>query len=427
MMNADKSDTPSQFVTFIQKFTQSQSLDGMVLIFSALLAFIWANSPWSSQYFALKETPLGIRLGASALEKPLALWVNDGLMAIFFFLVGLEIKRERLLGELSNLRNAILTILAAVGGMIVPAAIYATVNWGRPGIQGWGVPMATDIAFALGVLSLLGNRVTPSLKVFLTALAIIDDLGAVLIIALFYTADLHWLSLLYSLGVLAAAFTYARAGGRTGWVFALLGVVMWYFMLKSGVHPTVAGVLLAFAVPIRRKLGPNSLRSEFSNFQNQPFEDAEDAIERTETLLAGARSPLHRMERLLHPWVAFLVMPVFAFLNAGVDVTASGSALSPVAQGAFFGLILGKPIGVLSFSWLGVRLGWASLPSGSTWIAMAGTGLLAGIGFTMSLFIAGLAFEAPELLDQAKIGVLTASVLSAVVGLWLMSRATRPT
>lgn len=423
-MNPLKSDSAARFVGFIQKFIQSQSLGGIVLILSALVAFAWANSSWSSHYFAMREIPIGVRFGGPALEKSLALWVNDGLMAVFFFLVGLEIKREWLVGELSSLRNAVLTVMAAIGGMIIPAAIYAVMNWGKPGIGGWGVPMATDIAFALGILSLLGDRVQLPLKVFLTALAIIDDLGAVLIIALFYTADLHWLSLLYSMAVFTAAFTYARIGTGSGWVFGLLGVVMWYFMLKSGVHATVAGVLLAFSVPIRRKLEPTCLRSEWMKVQEQEVEDIEDVIQHLETFLENTRSPLHRIEHSLHPWVAFLVMPVFAFLNSGVNVAGGGTTLSPVVAGTFLGLALGKPIGVLGFSWLAVRLGWASLPGGSTWTAMAGAGFLAGIGFTMSLFIAALAFESPGLLDQAKIGILTASVLSAAIGLWLVRHAT---
>jgi NhaA family Na+:H+ antiporter len=364
----------------------------------------------------------GVGLGGWSLEKPLLLWINDGLMALFFFLVGLEIKREVSVGELTNPRDAALAVVAALGGVVVPATIYAAINWGGEGIGGWGVPMATDIAFALGVMALLGSRVPLSLKVFLTALAIVDDLVAVLVIALFYTDGVDLLSLTLSLGVLALAFAYGRRGGRSIRVLAALGVISWFFMLQSGVHATVAGVLFALVIPMRRKVAPEDLRDELrAGLERGKFEEVEAKVANLERVLEDAQSPLHRLEHSLHPWVAFLVMPVFALFNAGVSLAGGGLA-NPVALGVLLGLLAGKPVGVLGFSWLATRLGWASLPQGIGWGAMAGVGLLAGIGFTMSLFIGTLAFKGSELLDQAKLGILAASVVAAASGLALLAR-----
>lgn len=406
-----------------EEFVKSESAGGIALIGAAILAFAWANSPLSPSYFALQETYFGVGIGGFGLEKPLLLWVNDGLMALFFFLVGLEIKREVTVGELSEPRDAILAMVAAVGGVTVPAAIYAVINWGGQGIGGWGVPVATDIAFALGMMALLGDRVPLSLKVFLTALAIVDDLFAVLLIALFYTAEIGLGYLAVGLGVLALAFAYGRGGGRNLKVFALLGVVAWFFVLQSGVHATVAGVLLALTIPMKRKIAPEDLQDDLkANLENQSFEEVEVKAENLEKVLENAQSPLHRIEHSLHPWVAFLVLPVFALFNAGVALGGGGGVLNTVTVGVFLGLLVGKPVGVLLFSWLATRLGWASLPEGVSWPMMAGAGLLAGIGFTMSLFVGGLAFEEDGLLDQAKLGVISASVLAAGLGLTLLSR-----
>ena len=408
-----------------EKFVHSESAGGLSLIAAAIVAFIWANSPWAPGYFALREISFGIGFGDFNLEKPLLLWVNDGLMAFFFFLVGLEIKREILVGELSSPQDAFLAVAAALGGMVVPAAIYAAVNWGGEGINGWGIPMATDIAFALGMMALLGNRVPLSLKVFLTALAIVDDLGAVLVIALFYTEEINALNLLVTLGALGLAFAYGRFGGRNLKVLAFFGVVVWFFVLQSGIHATVAGVLLALATPMKRKIAPENLRDELkAGLEHGEFEEVEVKVANLERVLGNAQSPLHRLEHLLHPWVAFLILPIFALLNAGVDLGGGGGALTePIALGVVLGLLLGKPLGVLVFSWLAIKLGLASLPEGVDWGAMVGAGLLAGIGFTMSLFVGGLAFEgSDELLDQAKIGILAASVVAAVLGLALLGR-----
>ena len=401
-----------------QSFVRSESAGGILLIMAAVAAFVWANSPWAEGYEALKSTYFTVELGGEGLSKPLILWVNDGLMALFFLLVGLEIKRELLVGELSSPQAAALPIFAAVGGMVVPAGIYVLLQGGGPGLDGWGVPMATDIAFALGILSLLGPRVPVALKVFLTALAIVDDLGAVLVIALFYTADLSLGSLAVSILAWGAALLYGMLGGRKIPIFLALGLVVWFFMLKSGVHATVAGVLLAFAIPLQRDLEPRELSRKLGHmFQDRDFEQEVVEVEHLEHLVHRAHSPLHNLEHGLLPWSAFFIMPVFALFNAGFTLSPEASLTVPVALGAFLGLLVGKPIGVVLFSWLAVASGRAVLPERVTWGSIFGTGLLAGIGFTMSLFIGALAFsDAPELLDQVKMGVLSASVVAAVVG-----------
>ncbi|HLT01248.1 MAG TPA: Na+/H+ antiporter NhaA, partial [Geminicoccaceae bacterium] len=337
-----------------------------------------------------------------------------------------EIKRELLVGELAGWQRAALPAAGALGGMVVPALIYLGFNLEDPAIRGWGVPMATDIAFALGVLALLGRRVPLGLKVFLLALAIVDDLGAVLVIALFYTADLNGTALSISLLVWVAALAYGRIAGSRPLVFVLLGVVMWYFMYRSGVHATIAGVLMALSVPLRHRLSVEELQRELRALggERRGFEQVEVVIEHLEEVLNRAHSPLHSMEHALAPYVAFFVMPVFAFFNAGVALGGiEGGMLSSVSLGAFFGLLLGKPIGVTGFVFLAVASGLARLPSGATWPGMIGVGLLAGIGFTMSLFIANLAFPDPALLNQAKIGVLAASVVASLLGLAFLSRA----
>ena len=407
-----------RLLTPFQTFFRSESAGGVILIAAAVVAFLWANSPFAPSYQALKEAPFGIGLGGWGLEKPLLLWVNDGLMALFFLLVGLEIKRELLVGELKEPRAAALPIAAAVGGMAVPAGIYVALNWGGEGMSGWAIPMATDIAFALGVMALLGKRVPLGLKVALTALAIVDDLGAVLVIALFYTANLKPGYLGLALALWVAALLYGRLGGRRLTVFAVLGIVLWYGMLKSGVHATVAGVLLAFTLPMSRRLEPGEVKRHLADlFRGGDFEEQEVELEHLEDLVEGAQSPLHELEHSLLPWSAFFIMPVFALFNAGFRLSPEASFAAPVTLGAFLGLVLGKPLGVVLFSWLAVASGRAALPGGVGWTAVTGMGLLAGIGFTMSLFIAALGFPDPVLLDQAKLGVLSASVAAAVVGL----------
>ncbi len=415
--------TIKRILSPFEQFVHSESTGGVTLIFASIIAFAWANSPWAPWYLDLREIKFGIGLGGWSLEKPLLLWVNDGLMAFFFYLVGLEIKREVLVGELSEPRDATLAVVAAVGGMAVPASIYAAINWGGDGISGWGVPMATDIAFALGMMALLGDRVPLALKVFLTALAIVDDLGAVLIIALFYTSEISVPSLLVAAGALVLAFLYGRLGGRNLKVLAFIGLVVWFFVLQSGVHATVAGVLVALATPIRRKISPKNLRSELrAGLDQGEFEEVEVKVANLERVLGDAQSPLHRLEHLMHPWVAFLILPIFALFNAGVALGGWAGVTGPVTLGVLLGLLLGKPLGVLGFSWLATKTGIASLPDGVGWREMTGAGLLAGIGFTMSLFVGGLAFDGGGMLESAKLGILAASVISAILGLVVLSR-----
>lgn len=398
------------------RFVHSGSFAGLLLVCTAIIAFLWANSPWRESYFAAQHTYLALSLGDARLSLSLAHWINDGLMAVFFLLVGLEIKRELLIGELASRRRASLAVAAALGGMLVPAGLYAVLNAGHPGVSGWGIPMATDIAFALGILALLGSRIPLGLKVFLTALAIVDDLGAVLVIALFYTAGLN----LTFLGL--AALTWGLAllagwrGARSLKIYGVLGVLLWFFVLKSGLHATIAGVLLAFAVPIRRPQPLGDLtalaRSGRGEQLGAQLRDLEDLLER-------GQSPLHRLEHALHPFVTFLVLPVFALANAGV--TVAGSSFGPVSMGVLVGLLIGKPLGVVGGAWLAVKLRLATLPRHVTWGHLIGAGFLAGIGFTMSLFVSNLAFEEGALLTQAKLGILMASVLAALLGAgWLL-------
>ena len=425
-----QSGTIRRLLSPFEEFVRSESAGGIALIAAALVAFAWANSPLAPAYDAMRDIHLGVGFAGREFDESLLHWVNDGLMALFFFLVGLEIKREVLTGELSAPRDAALAVAAALGGMVVPAGVYVAVNWGGEGVAGWGVPVATDIAFALGVMALLGSRVPLSLKVFLTALAIVDDLGAVLLIAFFYTGEINLPNLAVSFAALALALLYGRLGGRNLKVFALLGVVAWFFVLQSGVHATVAGVLLALVIPLKRKISPGSLKAELrAGLEGAKFEEVEVEVANLERVLENAQSPLHRLEHSLHPWVAFLVLPVFALFNAGVSLGGAGGEaglLNPITAGVFLGLLIGKPVGILAASWLAIRLGIASLPVGVGWREMAGAGILAGIGFTMSLFVGGLAFgESGGMLDQAKLGVLCASVLAAVLGLALLGWRSR--
>lgn len=377
----------------IRHFLKSEAAGGVILMGVACLAIVIANSPLAPVYFATLSRYIA---GLSVLH-----WINDALMAVFFLLVGLEIKREFMAGQLSTWPSRALPGLAALGGMVVPGLIYVAFNAHSPEtLRGWAIPAATDIAFALGVLSLLGSRVPISLKVFLTALAILDDLGAVIIIALFYTAKLNLLALLGALGVLAALVALNRLGHRKLPAYLLLGALLWAFVLKSGVHATLAGVILALTIPLAPAPG---------------MEDREEA-------------PLNRLEHGLHPWVAFLIIPVFGFANAGVSLAGVGPAalLAPVPLGIMLGLFIGKQIGVFGFAWIAIRTGLADLPARATWLQLYGVSLLCGIGFTMSLFIGLLAFPgAPGLQDQTKIGVLAGSLLAGTIG-WLVLRLASP-
>ena len=423
-----------------QDFAHKQSSGGILLIIATAVALVWANSPWGESYAALWQTKLTVGLGEFSLSKDLTHWINDGLMAVFFLVVGLEIKREVLVGELSSLRGAALPVAAAVGGAVVPAAIYVAINAGTQGAAGWGIPMATDIAFALGVLALLGERAPVALKVFLTALAIVDDIVAVLVIALFYTSEISWPALAVGgLFFLALVVANLLGVGRT-LVYALLGVGLWLAFLLSGIHATIAGVLLALTVPATSFINPGAFL-ERSRYILDRFEKAgekgENVLtneERQATLHAlnhatyKLEPPLHELEHTLHPWVVFAIMPIFALANAGVPLGGGlGEALtSPVALGIVAGLVVGKQLGITLFAWLAVRSGLSRLPEGIGWRHVYGAGWLAGIGFTMSLFITDLAFSDGSVIAAAKLGILVASLIAGVVGWTILRGASSP-
>jgi NhaA family Na+:H+ antiporter len=401
-----------------------------------MVALFWANSPWSDSYQSIWQTNLAINLGGFSIDKPLLLWINDGLMAIFFFVVGLEIKRELLVGELSSLRQAVFPLAAAVGGMIAPAAIFIALNVGQVGESGWGIPMATDIAFALGILALLGKRAPLALKIFLTAVAIVDDIGAVLVIALFYTDKIVWASLAVAAVVLVLLFIINRRCVRRPLPYAILGVILWLAFLKSGVHATVAGVLLAMTIPastvIDRKGYLDRTRIYLERFEEEGVRNGETFTTKKQRALLQAiengthlvEAPLQRLEHALHPWVAFAIMPVFALANAGVILPPDllDTLTNPITLGIIGGLVLGKQVGITFMAWLVTRLGISQKINGVSWRQIYGASLLAGIGFTMSLFISNLAFSDPALLANAKVGILVASAISAVLGWVILNR-----
>ncbi|MBK9160032.1 MAG: Na+/H+ antiporter NhaA [Nitrosomonadales bacterium] len=383
----------------VTAFFKLESASGILLMLAAALAIVCANSPLHPYYALLLDTPVEVRVGTLGIAKPLLLWINDGLMAVFFFLVGLELKREVIEGELSDRRNIILPGIGAIGGMAIPALIYLYFNIGDPqAVSGWAIPSATDIAFALGVLSLLGSRVPSSLKIFLTSLAIFDDIGAILIIALFYTASISFVALVVSAGCIAALTWLNSRNVAARSPYLVIGIVMWVALLKSGVHATLAGVLLAMFIPMRSKTDAN-------------------------------HSPLKDMEDDLHSAVAFLILPVFAFANAGISLIGVGAEhlFHSVPVGIALGLFLGKQIGVFGFCWLTIRLGLSALPNGMTWRTLYGTAALCGIGFTMSLFIGSLAFEESGInrMFDERLGIILGSLVSGITG-YLILRATLP-
>jgi NhaA family Na+:H+ antiporter len=414
-----------------EHFVHSEVSGSLVLLTCTIVALALANSPWSGVYDRILHTKIGVSLGDRSFALSVHHFVNDFLMAVFFFVVGLEIKRELVVGQLSSIRKAVLPVTAAIGGMAVPAALYAVFNAGGEAAGGWGIPMATDIAFALGVLALFGRRMPIGLKVFLTALAIADDLGAVLVIAVFYTPEIRWTSLAAAVVLLAVTRLASRAGIRSQGVYAVLVLGVWAAVFASGIHATVAGVLVAFLVPVRARRDPK----HFLETAGSRLEGLRGTALSRESMV-GDRSQLDALtdlrqaaddmippgiafERELHPVVAFLILPLFALCNAGVVVDAASfrEGLShPLGLGIVAGLVLGKQIGITLFSWLAVRSGRAALPEGVRWGQLYGAACLAGIGFTMSLFITGLAFPDEALIVRAKVGILLASLLAAVWG-----------
>jgi NhaA family Na+:H+ antiporter len=426
----------AQVLSPIQQFIHSETASGIVLIVVTILALLIANSPLAALYDDLLHTDISVSVGPFTLRETVLHWINDGLMAIFFFVVGLELKREALVGELADLRRAALPLFAAIGGAALPAILYILLNRGAEGAVGWGVPMATDIAFVLGVLALLGDRAPWTLKVFLTAVAVIDDLLAVLVIAVFYSAGVSIAALAAGIGVLLVLGLLNLAGIRATLIYAALGVVVWVAFLQSGVHATIAGVLVALTIPARQRIDEarflRRARDLLTHFENHgsttgPLlvdERQQSAVIELEETCEAVQAPLQKLEHQLHTWVAFVIVPMFALANAGVPLSLAGVSEPGllVIAGVLLGLVIGKPLGLIGVSWLLVRTGVTVLPEGVRWPHIVGAGCLAGLGFTMSLFIATLGFGESPLLEAAKIGILGASLISGVLGYMLLRR-----
>jgi len=428
--------------TPFESFLHAQTTTGIILMFMTVLALVLANSAFVEQYMHFFHTKINITIGSWELSHTIHHWINDGLMAIFFFIIGLEIKREVIVGELSNIKVAILPILAAIGGMLMPALIYFGFNAGGEGASGWGIPMATDIAFAISALVLLGKRVSSALVTFLVALAIVDDLGAVLVIAIFYTEQIHFLSL----GLAGLSFLLMivlnRVGIRMVLPYFIIGLFMWLFMLDSGVHATIAGVIAALAIPSKPKLPPKAFtehtKTLLDQYDGYSLDDTDRLHEKQKDILLNIKdsieavdSPASRLEDTLHLPVALVVIPLFALANAGIAVDFSSigeTIMTPVSTGIIVGLILGKVLGIFGVSWLAIKMGIAKLPNESTMSQLFGVAFLGGIGFTMSIFVSDLAFVGNNaLIFQAKVGILTASLFAGLFGyFWLRFVAKRP-
>jgi Na+:H+ antiporter, NhaA family len=425
---------PRLVVRPLQAFLETEQAGGILLLLGATAALVWANSPWSASYERLWETELTIRVGGWSISEDLRHWVNDGLMALFFFVVGLEIKRELTTGELREPRAAALPVVAAVGGMIVPALVYLALNTSGEGTRGWGIPIATDIAFALGVLAIASSGLPHSLKSFLLTLAIVDDIGAILVIALFYSEGVSWAPLGVAIGLLLLMLALQRLHVRWTVVYVILGISVWLATFESGVHATIAGValgLLTPAVPFQR---PRAVSEEARRVADEtvddPFPPDEDAHRwlHLSGLSREAVSPLARAEQLLHPWTSYLIVPVFALGNAGIVLSGSAlerAATSSVTFGIVAGLVLGKMVGIAGAAAIATKIGIARLPEGVGWWHLSGTAGLAGIGFTVSLFITGLAFKDGALQDAAKIGIVAASLVAGLLGVALLRLSNR--
>jgi NhaA family Na+:H+ antiporter len=433
-MSAEKD--KSGFRGYFEWFVHSEVTGSIVLLACTVIALVWANSPWADSYVDLLHTYVGLSWGDAAFKLSLHHWINDGLMVVFFFVVGLEIKRELVVGELSSFNKAALPVAAAIGGMVVPAVFFFVLNVGGEGARGWGIPMATDIAFALGVLAIFGTRAPLGLKVFLTALAIADDLGAVAVIAIFYTEKIAVLPLVVAAVLLALLFVAVQARLRRGILYLLI-IGVWAAVFSSGVHATVAGILMAMVIPIRPRVDPcrfiDDTEERLDRFKKMELSkhslisDREqlDIVESIHSRAEDARPVGLVLEHYLHPVQVWLILPLFALANAGVSIGGDLMEVlaSPLALGVIVGLVIGKPVGIGLLSWLAVKSGRGALPKGVTWAQVFGAGCLAGIGFTMSLFISDLAFDNETLIATAKIGILVASLASGVLGFIVLSRA----
>lgn len=408
----------------VERFLKIEAASGVLLLVVALIALAWANSPWRELYSSLWHTPFGLRIGPFEFERDLHFWINDGLMTIFFFVVGLEIRREIHRGELAELRRAALPLAAALGGMLAPAVLYTLFNHGRASAGGWGVPMATDIAFAVGVLTLLGKRVPPALRILLLALAVIDDVGAIIVIAVFYSGSLWWPGFVIAVAGIAVVLLMQKFGVRSPWAYVVPAIVIWAGAYRGGVHPTLAGVVVGLMTPVQAWFGSDRFL-ELTEDRVKRLKEADVSDERAllphldalKVVGREAVSPVERLQHALHGPVAYGIMPLFALANAGVplgEASFEGDGL-PVFLGVMIGLVLGKPLGVVGLSWIASRLGLTALPRGVTWVKVSVVGLSAGIGFTMALFIAQLAFPPGALLETAKLGILSGSGIAAIV------------
>jgi NhaA family Na+:H+ antiporter len=420
------------------RFVRLESAGSIVLLLATIAAVVLANSAFAPQYFAWLEYPVGFSAGVSLFQWPVHLWVNDALMAIFFLSVGLEVKRELRVGELTSVRRALLPVLAALGGVAVPATLYLMLNHGGAGASGWGVPIATDIAFSLAVLAVFGSRIPVGLKIFLVTLAIVDDIAGVIVIATAYTHNLHLSYLALAVLVFLLCMGMNLLGVKQLTVYLLAGIAMWWAMYQSGVHATLAGVLLAMAIPVRIFIPPDALltrgRSRLDEFERSVEQEgplSHDARHHLHMIRLGlelSESPLDRLQGILHPWVSFVIMPLFAFTNAGIplgEAHGAGFFRDPIFYGIVLGLVLGKPAGITLFSWLAVRLRLADLPGGIRWKQLHAVSWLGGIGFTISIFIAGLAFHTDEQYTMARLAVLLASVCAAALGTLLVAMTCR--
>ncbi len=410
----------------VTRFLHVEAASGVVLLLAAIVALALANSPWGESYLAFWHTKLGITIGEFEFRHSLKHWIDDGLMAVFFFVVGLEIKRELVHGELRDVRRATLPVAAAIGGMVVPALLYLTLQWGKPTSHGWGIPMATDIAFVVGCMAILGKRVPLELRVFLLTLAIVDDIGAILVIALGYSDGIDTQWLMIGGGGLAVVFVLLRLGVRRIPVYVIIGVFVWYAIYESGVHATIAGVLLGLATPAKAEISEGGFRAILRR-AGQIFERGEwsaldhraERIQKFQQLARETISPVEYLEGRLHPWSSFVIMPLFALCNADIPLQP-GELTQSISLAIILGLVVGKPLGIIFFSWLAVQSGRAALPHGVSWKVLMSASCLGGIGFTMAIFIAGLAFKEPESVETAKVGILAASTIAAVIGMILL-------
>jgi NhaA family Na+:H+ antiporter len=435
-INDNKYNTRPRISVVIENFLAKESLSGVFLFGAALIAMIWANSFLSATYFDLWNTHVSLNIGSHAIDMSLGHWINDGLMALFFLLIGLEIKREIMVGELSSLRQAAFPVVAAVGGVALPALFYILVNLQQGGqMSGFAIPMATDIAFVLGFLLILGSRVPLSLKIFITSIAVVDDLVAIAVIAIFYTGSIDFASLGYAAIVIAALILMNRTGIKKLMPYLLLGGVLWFFVEASGIHATIAGVALALTIPVRSRITGdqflNVCRIELTQFKQEESNRKsilltsrqQDALEEVQDAYDAVQNPLVRLEHQLHPFSAFIVMPIFALANAGVQISGvQFSILQPVSLGIILGFVFGKPLGIIGITYLAARFGWVKKPESLSWKHIIGAGMLCGVGFTMSIFITNLAFEDAAMISLAKLTIVACSLLMGIAGVFYLWR-----